>query len=211
MTRIRPCKMGCGYPAIKGRQFCLWHFLMRQSSDYQADAAQQRLHLTFSPHRARVPESEWPPGERWCSGCQSFVPKFYCSGSRCKACASTASYERRLESVYGIDPEIYKTIWERQGKRCAICRSKPKTIRFAVDHDHKTGDVRGILCKRCNHDLLGGARDDVDMLFRAIRYLLFPPAQGYEPTDDQVILALQTRSSSVRHVAGLPNPEPPPF
>lgn len=47
---------------------------------------------------------------------------------------------------------------------------------MAVDHDHKTGMVRGILCARCNHDILGHARDEIEFFERAIEYLKSPPA-----------------------------------
>lgn len=196
MTRkVRPCKKGCGYPALKGRQFCEWHALMRSSSDVQAAAAQDRLAAAeISDFKARVSPKDWPEGERWCAGCQSFVPKFYASGSRCKACASMKAHERRVEAVYGITPEEYQRIFAAQGGRCAVCRNQPRTIRFAVDHDHDTGEVRGILCKRCNHDLLGGGHDDIAVLWRAIEYLLFPPAKfAQRPSREAVMFALGAR------------------
>lgn len=198
-AKVRPCKVGgCRYPAAKGRQFCSWHGLRRASSDVQAAAATQRRLAAKGPERARVPSAEWPEGERWCAGCQSFVPLFYTTGSRCKACASMAAHERRLEATYGIDGAEYERIFRAQGGRCAICRNRPASIRFAVDHDHQTGAVRGILCKRCNHDLLGGAHDSVDLLLRALAYLLFPPAQqGHLAVDENAIfVALKARRAA---------------
>lgn len=191
-AKVRPCKKGCGFPAAKGRQFCSWHVLMRSSSDEQAAACRARLEAHEGEHVARMPKDSWPAGMRWCAGCQSFVPLFYTSGSRCKGCASMAAHERRVEAVYGISPEEYRAIFERQGGRCGICRATPRTIRFAVDHDHQTGAVRGILCKRCNHDLLGGGHDSVHGLFGAIAYLLFPPAThtGPRPSTEAVLDAL---------------------
>lgn len=200
-TKVRPCKKGCGYPAAKGRQFCSWHVLLRSSSDEQAAAAAQRLaeaQRFTDIHVARVPKDQWPGGERWCAGCQSFVPLFYTTGSRCKACASVAAHERRLEATYGIDGAEYERIFRAQGGRCAICRNRPASIRFAVDHDHQSGAVRGILCKRCNHDLLGGAHDSVELLMRAVAYLLFPPAQqGHLAVDENAIfVALKARRAA---------------
>lgn len=199
MSAVRPCKKGCGYPALKARQFCQWHALMRLSSDEQAAAANDRLAVVqASPryeNRPRVPKEQWPEGERWCAGCQSFVPLFYTSGSRCKACASMAAHAARVEKVYGITPEEYKRIFQGvQGGRCGICGAIPRSVRFAVDHDHQTGEVRGVLCKRCNHDLLGGGHDDVELLWKAIAYLLYPPAKrSTQPSDEQVIAALRER------------------
>lgn len=216
-TKVRPCKKGCGYPAAKGRQFCSWHVLLRSSSDEQAAAANRRLvRVPEEGRRARVPAKDWPKGERWCAGCQSFVPLFYTTGSRCKACASVAAHERRLEATYGIDGAEYERIFRLQGGRCAICRNKPASIRFALDHDHQSGAVRGILCKRCNHDLLGGGHDSIDVMWRALAYLLFPPAQrapGQKVTDADVFEALRQHQAAVECVAAArrPDPTPPPF
>lgn len=224
MAKVRPCKKGCGYPALKGKQFCLWHWLMRQSSDVQAIYAQKRL-ATFQgsweyhvagAHIARKPKSEWPDGERWCAGCQSFVPLFYTSGSRCKACASMAAHASRVEKTYGITAEEYDELYRRQGGRCAICRNASRSIRFAVDHNHQTGEVRGLLCKRCNHDLLGAGHDDVLLLFQAIEYLLFPPARdhGFTPTPDHVLAQLREHLLTVqrRNTPKLrEEPQPAPF
>lgn len=214
----QPCKVStCDRPKRKGKHFCEWHWLARQSSDVQADAATARLlERPVSAHRARVPRGEWPDGERWCAGCQSFVPQFYCSGSRCRACANMAAHARRLETTYGIDAAEYERIFAAQGRRCGICRNRPASIRFAVDHDHKSGEVRGILCKRCNHDLLGGGHDSIEMLFAAIRYLLFPPAQpvGYKVTVDHVLSTLRERllaAEEARRASARVEPQPPPF
>jgi hypothetical protein len=219
-VKTRPCKKACGYPALKGRQFCQWHALMRSSSDEQAAAALDRredyLGHDFASYVAQVPKDRWPDGERWCAGCQSFVPLFYCSGSRCKACTSAASHARRLEDNYGIDSEEYVRIFRLQGGKCAICRNTPRTIRFAVDHDHKTGAVRGILCKRCNHDLLGGGHDDVLTLWRAVEYLLFPPATTPVRASQEDVLAALKARLDLRDLLAAPRAaqgctEPPPF
>ena len=206
----------CGRPKMKGKQSCVWHWLLRQSSDVQASYARARVEAAAdNAFVARVPKKDWPTGERWCAGCQTFVPAFYVTGSRCKACASMASHAARLEKTYGIDEAEYARIWELQGGRCAICRNRPATIRFAVDHDHQTEDVRGILCKRCNHDLLGGAHDSVAMLWRAIEYLLFPPATRgrLEVTPGAVVVALRAHLEAAAAEARPKRPEPqePPF
>ena len=56
---------------------------------------------------------------------------------------------------------------------CAICgmKGRDQNTRFAIDHNHKTGQVRGLLCKRCNQGL-GKFRDDIDVLQSAIDYLV---------------------------------------
>lgn len=203
----------CLLPRMKGKQRCVWHWLLAQSSDVQASYSEARLARSEDkPFRARVPEAEWPDGHRWCAHCQSFVPLFYVTGSRCKACSSMAAHERRVEGVYGITASEYNRIFrDVQGGRCAICLNRPASIRYAVDHDHQTGEVRGVLCKRCNHDLLGGAHDDVEMLYRALEYLLFPTAQhATRPTREQVWEALSGRLDLRAQLAAPRRAEPMP-
>ena len=79
-----------------------------------------------------------------------------------------------LWTQYRLRPEDYEKMWEKQDKFCAICWawpeiSKPKRI-FPVDHDHDTGEIRGILCHACNK-ALGLFRDDPEILYRAAEYL----------------------------------------
>jgi hypothetical protein len=91
---------------------------------------------------------------------------------------------KRVENVYGLKPGEYEALRAAQEGRCAICRrATGKTRRLSVDHDHKLeridlrGSVRGLLCRPCN-DMLGHARDDVQVFIRAARYLLEPPARA---------------------------------
>lgn len=77
---------------------------------------------------------------------------------------------------YGITLEQYQGMAQRQGGLCAICK-RPEatkacgvTRELAVDHDHETGAVRGLLCHKCN-TLLGSVSDDVSILEAAIAYL----------------------------------------
>ena len=79
--------------------------------------------------------------------------------------------ERHLRITYGITCEQYEDILEAQDGRCAICRAKPRKIRLAVDHDHKTGTIWGLLCSKCNHRLLGQHGRDPDKYQRAMLYL----------------------------------------
>ena len=69
-----------------------------------------------------------------------------------------ASYDQLLRREYGITLADYNAKLRKQANRCAICR-RPETVRsrstgeprrLAVDHDHVTGTIRGLLCQRCN-------------------------------------------------------------
>ena len=83
--------------------------------------------------------------------------------------------ERRskFKTQYGITPEEYDIMLEKQGGGCAICGvNKPsdRTTHFAVDHCHTTGTVRGLLCTKCNRGL-GLFNDDTIRIEQAVKYL----------------------------------------
>lgn len=81
---------------------------------------------------------------------------------------------RNMKHKYGITRENYAQMLAGQDGACAICGGEQThawATRFSVDHDHETGEVRGLLCTNCN-TLLGMANDDVDRLMAAAAYLL---------------------------------------
>ena len=78
-----------------------------------------------------------------------------------------------LKSSYGLRESDIVAMWEKQGGRCPICqRAIPRKYGFGnhVDHCHKTGIVRGLLCHRCNVGI-GYFKDDINALRRAAHYL----------------------------------------
>jgi len=89
----------------------------------------------------------------------------------------------RLKRLYNISLEDYDQILESQEGRCAICRRKPRKYLLAVDHDHKTGVVRGLLCKMCNHRGLGAFKDSYEVVQRAADYLAPTQALFGPPTE----------------------------
>lgn len=85
------------------------------------------------------------------------------------------AHDRRVQTVFELEPGEYARLLEFQGGKCAICqRATGKTKRLAVDHDHGTARVRGLLCGPCNQ-LLGHGRDDPEFFRRIIGYLTIPP------------------------------------
>jgi hypothetical protein len=67
----------------------------------------------------------------------------------------TPIQERNYLKRYGLTPEGYRELLEGQGGRCAVCGTdKPGNglgdRHFDVDHNHDTGKVRGLLCRKCN-------------------------------------------------------------
>lgn len=88
-----------------------------------------------------------------------------------------AAHGRAIYERYGLTKEQYEALYEAQGGVCYICRrATGRRKKLAVDHDHATGYVRGLLCSPCN-GMLAHARDTVEVFHRAASYLEFPPAQ----------------------------------
>lgn len=83
-----------------------------------------------------------------------------------------AQFRWRLKAKYGITVEDYEQMLEEQQGVCAICRCAPsgRFRRLSVDHDHKTGKVRGLLCDPCNR-ILGMVQDRVEHLDSFVAYL----------------------------------------
>ena len=116
-------------------------------------------------------------------------------GTRCRLCRNTKAKDwrarnaerekerykkdvdrtrwRHIERKYGITKERYQELLAKQDGKCAICGDAPGRRyrhQLHVDHCHKTGRVRGLLCRGCNH-MLGVVRDDKNVLIRAVAYL----------------------------------------
>lgn len=112
-----------------------------------------------------------------CPRCQqAFGQKeFYSAKGRrytyCRTCRNKYQSEYRKVHQYGISDRMYEARLKMQKGGCAICGKPPDARKkLAIDHNHQTGEVRGLLCLNCNH-ALGLLEDDVRRLKLAIRYL----------------------------------------
>lgn len=98
--------------------------------------------------------------------------------SHCKECRKykypnsfLSTRARHIRHRYGLEPEQYSDFLEKQGWKCAICKTPIGLEKTGhVDHCHSTNKVRGILCFLCNTGL-GKFKDNVEILEEAIRYL----------------------------------------
>lgn len=117
-------------------------------------------------------------------------PKSTSKGHLCKPCASDRAkawhknnpekyFFNQIKAKYGISKQDYLNMKEAQNNKCAICfeeETAPNTWkedlsrRLAIDHDHRTGLVRGLLCYRCN-TTLGKVDDNIKLLQNMIAYL----------------------------------------
>jgi hypothetical protein len=83
----------------------------------------------------------------------------------------TANNRRfRLRNKYNLTPDQADELLDGQGGVCAICNEDDPTGGWVVDHDHDSGVVRGILCRKCNSGI-GLLKDSVSVLRAATIYL----------------------------------------
>ena len=102
-----------------------------------------------------------------------------------KRATSEGAWAKRVEETYGITSEEYYAILEHQGGVCALCRrANGRSKRLSVDHSHLTGEVRGVICSRCNA-ILGHMRDDPAVADRFAEYLTNPPARAVLVPEDE--------------------------
>src|SRR5262249_60686824 len=81
-----------------------------------------------------------------------------------------------LRRLYGISAADYDALLDKDGGVCAICRKRSKR-RLCVDHCHRTGTIRGLLCASCNLGL-GSLKEDQASLVAALAYLGSLPRDG---------------------------------
>jgi hypothetical protein len=107
----------------------------------------------------------------------NFRTNAYCTDCHKRRCSERYHAKTILEkragraSIYGLSKEEYIAMYEKQQGLCAICKKEPTTKRgLHIDHNHKTGTVRGLLCHSCNVGI-GNFMDDPGLLISAIEYI----------------------------------------
>lgn len=122
-----------------------------------------------------------------CSSCNQEKPatEFYKGRSFCKVCSNKASnrwkkenkeknqlsiQKSKLKRKYGITIEQYEAMVKEQKGVCYICKNENPNRKLSVDHCHKTGKIRKLLCDKCNMTL-GLINDSQELLKQFIFYL----------------------------------------
>lgn len=144
---------GCAEP-VKAKGLCKMHY-------------QRLLRHGHTKYRDR----KKPAKECMLDGCDSHL---YAKG----LCHAHYAKQRKW-SAAGVDAECYQEMLHAQGGVCAICaqperapdKASGKTKDLAIDHCHKTGAVRALLCSNCNRGL-GLFNDDPQLLAKARDYVL---------------------------------------
>lgn len=84
--------------------------------------------------------------------------------------ARTSITNATLIAKYGISLSDYNELLESQGGVCAVCGDLPDKRRLAVDHNHDTGKIRGLLCQPCNVSI-GKMKESPELLRKLANYL----------------------------------------
>lgn len=82
---------------------------------------------------------------------------------RCNGCLKAY----RVNKAFGITTEEYDFYFQEANKMCFACGS---TKNLVLDHNHDTGEIRGVLCNPCNR-ALGYAKDNINILLKLVEYL----------------------------------------
>ncbi|MFJ6659108.1 endonuclease VII domain-containing protein [Streptomyces sp. NPDC091377] len=125
-----------------------------------------------------------PEGHKFCRSCGEIKPHSEWHrnatasdglSTRCKACRAVRGRQDHLKRSYGLTEAERDAMVASQMGLCVICLKAPP---IHVDHCHKTGKVRGVLCFNCN-SAIGKLGDDPDAVRRAAAYL---EGNSWKPT-----------------------------
>jgi hypothetical protein len=105
-----------------------------------------------------------------CRKCRNILQNNWYGKNRKKLIPERRNYN--LKKKYGIDLKFYNYLFKQQQSKCAICGTDNPGWRemFSVDHNHLTGEIRGLLCNNCNAGL-GYFQENIIFLQSAINYI----------------------------------------
>jgi 5-methylcytosine-specific restriction endonuclease McrA len=135
----------------------LWHSRLPKSK------ARQKRYRDENPEKIRLNRERWQEGKG---------PKVQHSAEHIARRTRGYIFKRK----YGISVEEYESLYQKQEGLCAICLRHFNKL--AVDHNHETKEVRGLLCTACNARL--GNLEDRDYVLRALSYLDQYEEPGYD-------------------------------
>jgi hypothetical protein len=145
----KPCSTGCGRPS-HARTLCKACYdrdLKERNPEYAARQLAQA-----AAHQASQAGKDY----RRARGPRKLTPEQLSRKS-----------ELTRQRKYGLNPSAYEALELRSGGLCESCQRPGKLV---VDHDHRTGKVRGLLCRRCNTGV-GFFEDNPETLERLAAYL----------------------------------------
>lgn len=113
--------------------------------------------------------SNWTGRSYWCKSCKNASIKEHRKKNPELFAESMRFSQAKIR--YGIDKSEYLALLIAQDNKCGICRGDLNLDKHTcIDHDHSTGEIRGVLCSSCNKGL-GFFKDSIDLLEASISYL----------------------------------------
>jgi len=163
--------------------------------NFQRQPAKEKVSLVLLCYKCKAekPADQFMPSEQKKKGykrCRLCLSKYLREISKLPRSARRRNYyekkpeqrarDRRRDTItrnYNVRLSWIEDLLKHQKGRCAICKSKQSKgfKSLCVDHSHSSGEVRGMLCDRCNSGI-GQFRDSPALLASAILYLVQPPA-----------------------------------
>lgn len=158
------------------------------SSGNCVECIEQKRGIVFAKARGRVSdENAKRAHDAALSGFLTYAPaepcknghfQRYVSSHNCVVCNNVQHEKRkerakwlRIKSLYGLTPQSFNAMLEKQRSKCAICETELTNKNTHIDHCHNAGHVRGLLCSRCNQ-AIGLLDENIDRLKKAEKYLL---------------------------------------
>ena len=144
--------------------------IIKNEQQYHCDDCKRAFTKNTNPNRNLIVNDE-----KFCTRCESFKPlseyHYYKNKprSKCKECFNSDNNSRFRR--YNMNIDFFNEMLIYQDNKCSICKNNFKTNKHAfIDHDHITGNVRELLCPKCNA-LLGSCNDNIKILISAVSYL----------------------------------------
>lgn len=141
------------------------------------EEAKARLREKARARRAADPEKYREINRRWKENNPDRLREINAKASakaRSKQDYKEKVYWAWVKSHYGITKDAWLSLWDAQGHACAVCGTQDFSTSVggkpAVDHCHRTGKVRGLLCMGCN-TALGSMKDNPAVLMAGASYL----------------------------------------
>lgn len=155
----------CDRTDIKARELCGMH--------YARSIRNGGLERQNRSYHKRIECSDCQNGATWfCGWCEQhkdlelFAKNATKANGRQNVCQECFKIKQ-----YNLKPQDYEALRMVQNNLCAICeRPCRREVRLSIDHDHRTGEVRGLLCQNCNAGI-GMFEDNIRLLAKAIEYL----------------------------------------
>jgi hypothetical protein len=169
------------------KELSIIEFYKRSASKDGYDNRCKKCTLNYDIQRSLNHAGPAQSGSKICSRCKStkdvseFTKRLRSKDGlrdRCRQCDRSEERQyrlkhpsknkfRKIKAKYGMDIDTYTSMLQKQNYQCCICK---QVLKLEVDHSHKNGKVRGLLCHACNVGI-GFFSDNIDYLKKAIEYL----------------------------------------